>query len=114
MATVPMRVIDVLHDLGFGWIEAAGSVTGPKMLHLDARSDLLVSDAGRSVRPGLLVLFITRYAENALLNNAYLDPGMAVLAKPFLMEAMAAHIRSTAEAGGGDTARSSAASRHPR
>ena len=126
--TVRMLVIDILQDLGFGWIEAADSATGLKILQSDARIDLLVSDvglpggmngrqmadAGRAVRPGMQVLFITGYAENAVLNNGYLDPGMAVLTKPFSMDAMAARIRSMAEAGAAEAAGSSAASRHPR
>jgi len=126
--TVRMLVIDILQDLGFGWIEAADSATGLKMLQSDARIDLLVTDvglpggmngrqmadAGRAVRPGLQVLFITGYAENAVLNNGYLDPGMAVLTKPFSMEAMAARIRSMAEAGAVEAVGSSAGSRHPR
>jgi PAS domain S-box-containing protein len=126
--TVRMLVIDILQDLGFGWIEAADSATGLKMLQSEARIDLLVTDvglpggmngrqmadAGRAVRPGLQVLFITGYAENAVLNNGYLDPGMAVLTKPFSMEAMAARIRSMAEAGAVEAVGSSAGSRHPR
>jgi PAS domain S-box-containing protein len=126
--TVRMLVIDILQDLGFGWIEAADSATGLKMLQSNARIDLLVTDvglpggmngrqmadAGRAVRPGLQVLFITGYAENAVLNNGYLDPGMAVLTKPFSMDAMAARIRSMAEAGAIEAVGSSAGSRHPR
>ena len=126
--TVRMLVIDILQDLGFGWIEAADSATGLKMLQSDARIDLLVTDvglpggmngrqmadAGRAVRPGLQVLFITGYAENAVLNNGYLDPGMAVLTKPFSMEAMAARIRSMAEASAVEAVGSSAGSRYPR
>jgi len=110
--TVRMLVIDILQDLGFAWIEAADSATGLKILQSDARVDLLISDvglpggmngrqmadAGRVTRPGLQVLFITGYAENAVLNNGYLEPGMAVLTKPFSMEAMAERIRSMVEA----------------
>lgn len=111
--TVRMLIIDILQDLGFAWIEAADSATGLKILQSDARVDLLISDvglpggmngrqmadAGRVTRPGLQVLFITGYAENAVLNNGYLEPGMAVLTKPFSMEAMAERIRSMIEAG---------------
>jgi PAS domain S-box-containing protein len=111
--TVRMLVIDILQHLGFAWIEAADSATGLKVLQSDARIDLLVSDvglpggmngrqmadAGRVGRPGLQVLFITGYAENAVLNNGYLEPGMAVLTKPFSMEEMAVRIRSMIETG---------------
>jgi hypothetical protein len=39
------------------------------------------------------VLFITGYAENAVVGNGHLEPGMQVLAKPFPMEALASRIK---------------------
>ncbi len=44
-------------------------------------------------RPGLKVLFITGYAENAVLSRGHLDPGMHVLTKPFAMEALPSRIK---------------------
>ena len=58
-----------------------------------------MADAARVSRPNPKVLFITGYAENAVLSNGHLAPGMAVLAKPFAIETMAARIRSMIEAG---------------
>jgi len=52
-----------------------------------------VADATRVTRPDLKVLFITGYAENAVLGNGYLGPGMQVLTKPFVMEALASRIK---------------------
>ena len=46
-----------------------------------------VADAGRTLRPGLKVLFTTGYAENAAVGNGHLDHGMRVLTKPFAMDA---------------------------
>ena len=103
----------MLEDLGYTAIEAADGPAGLKVLQSDVRIDLLVTDvglpggmngrqvadAGRALRPGLRVLFITGYAENALLGNGRLDPGMAVLTKPFAMNDMAARIRSIIESG---------------
>ncbi|GJE44602.1 Blue-light-activated protein [Methylobacterium soli] len=77
------------------------------MLQSDARIDLLITDVGlpgglngrqmadaaRLGRPNLKVLFITGFAENALLHNGQLEPGMAVLTKPFAMDTLAARIR---------------------
>ncbi|WP_348645177.1 PAS domain S-box protein [Methylobacterium sp. BTF04] len=105
--TVRMLVAEVLEDLGYTAIEAADGAAGLKVLQSDVRLDLLVSDvglpggmngrqmadAGRLVRPDLKVLFITGYAENAVLGNGYLDPGMQVLTKPFVMEVLAARIK---------------------
>ena len=76
------------------------------MLRSDARIDLLVTDVGlpggmngrqladaaREAREGLKVLFITGYAENSILNNGLLAPGMQVLTKPFAVDALAARV----------------------
>ena len=105
--TVRMLVTDVLADLGYTAIEAADSAGGLRVLQSDARVDLLITDVGlpggmngrqmvdaaRTHRPDLRVLFITGFAENALLNNGQLEPGMAVLTKPFAVDALAARIR---------------------
>ena len=106
--TVRMLVTDILDDLGYTSIEAGDSATGLKVLQSDVRIDLLVTDVGlpggmngrqmadaaRVDRPDLKVLFITGYAENAILGHGHLAPGMAVLTKPFAVESMAARIRS--------------------
>ncbi len=79
-----------------------------QVLQSDARIDLLVTDVGlpggmngrqvadaaRVSRPELKVLFITGYAENAVLSHGHLDPGMHVLTKPFAMEALAGRIKN--------------------
>ena len=43
------------------------------------------------------MLFITGYAENAVVGNGHLDPGMAVLTKPFAMAALANKVREMLE-----------------
>ncbi|MCJ2111236.1 ATP-binding protein [Methylobacterium sp. E-025] len=110
--TVRMLVTDILEDLGYLAIEAGDSAAGLKILQSDVPIDLLVTDvglpggmngrqmadAGRVQRPDLKVLFITGYAENAVLGHGHLAPGMSVLTKPFAMDAMAARIRSLIEA----------------
>ncbi len=53
-----------------------------------------LADAAREHRPGLKVLFITGYAENATLANGFLDPGMEMITKPFAVEVLANRIRS--------------------
>ncbi len=105
--TVRMLVTEVLEDLGYTAIEAADGAAGLKVLRSDVRLDLLVTDVGlpggmngrqvadaaRVARPDLKVLFITGYAENAVLSHGHLDPGMHVLVKPFAMEALASRIK---------------------
>ena len=107
-----MLITEILEDLGYTAIEAGDSAAGLKVLQSDVRIDLLVTDvglpggmngrqmadAGRKRAPDLKVLFITGYAENAVLGNGQLAPGMAVLTKPFAIEKMAARIRSMIEA----------------
>jgi DNA-binding LytR/AlgR family response regulator len=51
-----------------------------------------LADAGRSMRPTLKVLFITGYAENAVVGNGHLEPGMQVLTKPFNLDALASRV----------------------
>ena len=106
--TVRMLVTEVLEDLGYTAIEAADGATGLKVLQSDVRIDLLVTDVGlpggmngrqvadaaRVTRPKLKVLFVTGYAENAVLSHGHLDPGMHVMTKPFAMEALASRIKS--------------------
>jgi DNA-binding LytR/AlgR family response regulator len=52
-----------------------------------------MADAARERRPDLKVLFITGYAENAVLGNGHLRPGMQVLTKPFVLETLATRIK---------------------
>ncbi|OAS19967.1 ATP-binding protein [Methylobacterium platani] len=105
--SVRMLVADVLGDLGYAAIEAAEGGGGLAVLQSAARIDLLITDVGlpgglngrqladaaRVTRPDLKVLFITGFAETALLSNGQLEPGMAVLTKPFAVDALAARIR---------------------
>ncbi len=110
--TVRMLVTDILEDLGYTALEAGDSAAGLKVLQSNVRIDLLVTDVGlpggmngrqmadaaRVSRPDLKVLFVTGYAENAILGTGHLAPGMAVLTKPFALDAMAARIRSMTDA----------------
>jgi PAS domain S-box-containing protein len=104
--TVRMLVTDVLTELGYRSIEASDGVAGLKILQSSARIDLLITDVGlpgglngrqmadaaRQFRPDLKVLFITGYAENAVLSHGHLAPGMHVLTKPFAIERLAARM----------------------
>ena len=58
-----------------------------------------MADAARVGRPELKILFITGYAENAVVGNGFLDPGMHVMTKPFAMEALAGRIKALITAG---------------
>jgi PAS domain S-box-containing protein len=109
--TVRMLISDTLAELGYRAIEAGDAAAGLKVLQSDVRIDLVISDvglpggmngrqmvdAGRLSRPGLKVLFITGYAENAAIGNGHLERGMHVLTKPFAMEKLAARIKAIME-----------------
>ncbi|BBK30804.1 PAS domain S-box-containing protein [Stella humosa] len=109
-AVVRGLIVDVLQDLGYRALEAADGDAALAILRQAPRIDLLVTDMGlpglngrqiadaaRERRPGLKVLFMTGYAENAALANGFLDPGMAMITKPFAMETLATRIRDMIE-----------------
>ena len=105
--TVRLLMVDALQDAGYRVLEAADGPGGLKILQSETRIDLLLTDvglpggmngrqladAGRALRPNLKVLFITGYAENAVVGNGHLDPGMQVVTKPFAIDALANRVR---------------------
>ena len=107
-ATIRLLVRETLEDLGYTTLEAEDGPSGLKLLQSRARIDLLVTDVGlpggmngrqvaeigRALRPALKILFITGYAENAMLNQAHLGAGMHILVKPFAMETLANRVRT--------------------
>jgi signal transduction histidine kinase/DNA-binding response OmpR family regulator len=106
--TIRLVLVDLLQDAGYQVLEAADGPGGLRILQSDTRIDLLVTDvglpggmngrqvadAGRVLRPKLKVLFITGYAENAVIGNGYLEPGMQVITKPFAMDDLANRVRN--------------------
>lgn len=103
-------IVDVLGELGYNAIEAADGPKGLEILQSRRRIDLLITDIGlpglngrqvadgaRVSRPRLKVLFMTGYAENAALASGFLEPGMAMITKPFAMDVLANRIREIIE-----------------
>ena len=45
-------------------------------------------------RPGLKVLFVTGYAEQAIVRNGLLNAGMQMITKPFVIDELANRIRA--------------------
>lgn len=104
---VRMVAVEILEDLGYVVLEAGDGPSALKIL--EARSDicLLVTDVGlpngmngrqladvvREKRPELNVLFVTGYAENAVLNHGHLERGMQVVTKPFSSETLARRVK---------------------
>jgi signal transduction histidine kinase/CheY-like chemotaxis protein len=105
--SVRSLVTEVLGELGYRTLEAEEGAAGLAVLQSSAAIDLLITDVGlpggmngrqladaaRASRPELKVLFITGYAENAVVGNGHLDPGMEIMTKPFTLDALARRVR---------------------
>jgi CheY-like chemotaxis protein len=44
-------------------------------------------------RPGIKILFLSGYTEDAIIHEGVLDPGTAFLQKPFTLQALARKVR---------------------
>lgn len=99
--------VQMLHDLGYGVLEAADGPSALEVLKGDARVQLLFTDVGLpggmngrllvdaalAIRPGLKVLFTTGYARNAIVHHGRLDPGVELITKPFSAVDLARRVR---------------------
>lgn len=97
---IRMIATEALDELGYTVIEAEDAASALKVLNSALNLDLLITDVGlpngvngrqlaeaaRGLRPDIEVLFITGYAENAVLNHGHLDNGMHVMTKPFQID----------------------------
>ena len=109
--SIRLLVTEELESLGYRVTAVGDGQAALAVLGSPARIDLLitdvglpgglngrqVADAGRSQRPGLKVLFVTGYAQNAAVGNGLLEPGMEVVTKPFDLVVLAARIREMLE-----------------
>ena len=101
---------EFLRDLGYTVLEAADGRAALQRLRSGTRPDVLVTDVGlpgglngrqvadaaRERWPDLPVLFITGYAGATL--DGQLAPGMAVMGKPFALDALAAQVQAMLDA----------------
>lgn len=102
-AVVRALLVEALSEAGHEVLEAEDGPAGLSLLEADSKVRLLITDVGlpgglngrqvadaaRRKCPGLKVLFITGYTEQAALAGDELEDGMAVLAKPFAMADLA-------------------------
>ncbi|MDF0545908.1 PAS domain S-box protein [Sphingobium sp. H39-3-25] len=111
-AVVRRLIVEILGELGYRAIEADDGPKGLDILQSEQRIDLLITDIGlpglngrqvadaaRVTRPGLKVLFMTGYAENAAVASGFLEPGMAMITKPFAMDFLVSRIHEILEGG---------------
>ena len=111
--SIRMLIVESLSELGYGVAEAADGPSGLELLKSNDRIDLLITDVGlpgglngrqvadaaRALRPGIKVLFITGYAQNAVLNHGHLAHGNEVLTKPFSLGDLSARIERMLKSG---------------
>ena len=96
----------ILRELGYDVLEAPLAMVGLQLLDRHPEIRLLFTDVGlpggmngrqladeaRRRRPDLKVLFTTGYARNAIVHDGRLDPGVALITKPFTYAALAAKL----------------------
>jgi len=103
--SVRLLVIDVLHELGYAALESSDPFLAIEALRSSEAIELMVSDVGmpgmsgrelaeiaRAERPDLPILFVTGYAENAAIRSEFLGRNMAMITKPFAVDALATKI----------------------
>jgi CheY-like chemotaxis protein len=96
---------ETLRELGYRTLTANGAAAALRLLDANPEVALLFTDIvmpdmngrqfadqARVLLPGLRVLFITGYAGAAAMLG-FLEPGMALLAKPFTVEALGTRVR---------------------
>jgi PAS domain S-box-containing protein len=99
-------IVEMLQDQGYRTLQAVDGPSGLRLLRLNERIDLLVTDVGlpgmngrqladqaRETRPDLKILFITGYAENVAIAKGFLQPGMEMITKPFDLDNLSQRIR---------------------
>jgi signal transduction histidine kinase len=105
-AQVRHMTVDALRELGYTVVQAGDGNQALEQLAMQPRIDLLFTDimmpgmTGRQLadkataeRPGLKILYTTGYTRNAIVHNGIVDYGVAFLAKPFSIEALARKVR---------------------
>ena len=99
--------VDALRELGYTVLSASNGFDGLDIIRDQPRLSLLLTDIvmprmngrqladeARQILPGLPVLYTTGYTRNAVVHNGILDPGVALLAKPFTIAQLALRVRA--------------------
>jgi PAS domain S-box-containing protein len=100
-------VVQLLHRLGYRTLAAGDAASALRILAEQSDVALLLTDMvlpggtngadlGREAKahkPGLPVLFMSGYTENAVIHNGRLDPGVRLLEKPFTTSKLAHAVR---------------------
>jgi signal transduction histidine kinase len=106
--------VSVLRSLGYQALEAAGAQDALRLLREGRPLSLLLTDVvlpgsmnGRDLAqeaerlyPGLKVIYMSGYTENAVLHHGRLDPGVQLLQKPFRLRDLAERVRAVLDPDG--------------
>jgi len=99
--------VEMLKDLGYRVLNAKDAASALTVLDSGVPVDLLFTDvvmpgplrspdlAGKAKEwiPGIAVLLTSGYTENAIVHGGRLGPGVDLLGKPYIREALARKIR---------------------
>ncbi|HEX3429498.1 MAG TPA: ATP-binding protein [Rhizomicrobium sp.] len=103
--------VEMLEELGYRVLESNDGPSALKLLQGNPGIDLVFTDVVlpggmngreladeiRRVLPDIKVLYTTGYARNAIVHHGRLDPGVALISKPFSFAELAAKIRAVLE-----------------
>jgi len=103
--------VEALRDFGYTVVQAGDASQALAVLAVTPRVDLLFTDIvmpgmngrqlaekARELRPGLKVLYTTGFTRNAVVHNGVLDPGVALISKPFTVDDLAIKVRMVLDA----------------
>ena len=101
--------VEALRDFGYTNLQAGDAAQALAVLAVTPRIDLLftdivmldmngrrLADLARLSRPDLRVLYTTGFTTNAMVHNGVLDPGVALIPKPFTADNLAVKGRAGA------------------
>lgn len=106
-ALVRRHLTSVLEGLGYRVLEAADGNQAIDVLAANSDITLLFTDVvmpggmngqelskrALEMRPGLKTLFTSGYAENAIVHDGRIDPGIELLSKPYNREQLAGRVQ---------------------
>jgi CheY-like chemotaxis protein len=104
---VRATAVDMLTQLGYRVLKAVDAQSALSVLESGVHVDLLFSDVvmpgpmrsvelarrAKEMLPALEVLFTSGYTENAIVHGGRLDPGVALISKPYRRDALARKVR---------------------
>jgi PAS domain S-box-containing protein len=108
-ATVRAMAHEMLIELGYRCTSASGGAEALEILEREPVALMItdivmpgmngrqLADAAKQRRPDLKVIFTTGYTQNAVVHNGVLDAGVALLTKPFTLEALGHKVRQVLE-----------------